>query len=97
MRENPISKNMKPSCMSITKTAATITQTVSTALATSVTFTRSPLFDWTGGPTHGRVASTVGPVLGPQAKGWARPFGPLSNRGRGIPAVGGGPSDYGVD
>ena len=35
MRENPISSSMKPGCMNITKTPATMTQVVSTAGITS--------------------------------------------------------------
>jgi hypothetical protein len=36
MRENPISSSRKPACMKKTKTAATMTQVVSTAGATSL-------------------------------------------------------------
>src|SRR5919108_276391 len=58
MRENPTSRYMKPSCMSITRTAATSTQVVSTATVRSLTCC------FKGGPFARFGARRPGPATG---------------------------------
>src|SRR5436305_721597 len=79
-RENPISRKRKPACMNMTKTPATITQTVSTALIVSVRL----------GCTDPSSSMAYGPVVGVRP----RRYGPcvemesaVRRADRGSPAV----------